>query len=139
MPVRSQEQLKDYLSLIARSIGGLEKIEAQPLEMPPLPAMQLEAAETLADPGTTGRKSADAKLVTAGVQGAQKLARQERLSPLEMAGVEAIIYPDKRPAFDIIDGDFRVTHPIWQKLEDDEDIHARLVAAIPRIGRIELL
>jgi endonuclease G len=56
-----------------------------------------------------------------------------------MAGVEAIIYPDKRPAFDIIDGDFRVTHPIWQKLEDDEDIHARLVAAIPRIGRIELL
>ncbi|MES2044608.1 MAG: DNA/RNA non-specific endonuclease [Pseudomonadota bacterium] len=60
------------------------------------------------------------------------------LSHFEMAAVEAIIIPAHRPAFDVQDGNFIANHPDWTKLDSDVDIHARLLRAIPAVGRIDL-
>jgi endonuclease G len=56
----------------------------------------------------------------------------------QTAGIEAIILPKIRPVLDIVGGDFRTDHPLWLKLNEDEAIRAKLKAAIPSIGRIEL-
>ncbi len=55
-----------------------------------------------------------------------------------MLATEAIIIPDRRPAFDIVDGDFVADHALWHDLNGDAAIHGRLRAAIPCVGRIEL-
>jgi endonuclease G, mitochondrial len=69
---------------------------------------------------------------------AQKLQRGEDLSHEEQFLTEAIIIPDKRPAVDIVEGDYRVTHKLWMHFQNDARIHERLIKAIPSIGRIEL-
>ena len=51
---------------------------------------------------------------------------------------EAIIFEDIRPAIDIVDGAFTVTHPLWTQLSSDAAIRTRIEAAIPLVGRIEL-
>ena len=69
---------------------------------------------------------------------AKKLMTDEGLTPHEQFALEAIIIPDKRPAVDVVNGDFVVTHPLWTKFSTDAAIHARLKNALPSIGRIEL-
>src|SRR6478736_3216572 len=69
---------------------------------------------------------------------AKKLMTDEGLTPHEQFALEAIIIPDKRPAVDVVNGDFVVTHPLWTKFSTDAAIHARLKGALPSIGRIEL-
>src|SRR5262245_491330 len=69
---------------------------------------------------------------------AKKLMTDEELTPHEQFALEAIIIPDKRPAVDVINGDFVVTHPLWTKFSTDAAIHARLKNVLPSIGRIEL-
>jgi endonuclease G, mitochondrial len=69
---------------------------------------------------------------------ARKSITDEPLTPAEQFALEAIIIPDKRPAVDVVNGDFVVTHPLWTKFSTDAAIHARLKGALPSIGRIEL-
>lgn len=69
---------------------------------------------------------------------AKKLMTDEELTPREQFALEAIIIPDKRPAIDVINGDFVVTQPLWTKFSTDAEIHTRLKNALPSIGRIEL-
>ncbi|BCH32675.1 hypothetical protein MesoLjLc_46050 [Mesorhizobium sp. L-8-10] len=67
----------------------------------------------------------------------EKLARGTPLEPDERFHLEAIIIPEKRPAIDIIEGDYQVRHPDWLHF-NNEPVRSRLRAAIAGIGRIEL-
>lgn len=69
---------------------------------------------------------------------AEKIAKDQVLDPLEQMILEAIIIPDKRPAIDVINGAYAVTHPLWTHLETDVQIRSRIEAVIPSVGRIEL-
>jgi endonuclease G len=66
-----------------------------------------------------------------------KLATNQELSPDEQFAVEAIIIPDKRPAIDIVHGDFQVRHPLWLHFNSDP-IKSTLRKALPSIGRVEV-
>ena len=68
----------------------------------------------------------------------QKIKTDQDLNDEERFATEAIIIPDKRPAIDIINGDFRVEHPLWTKFSTDPALHASIKKAIPSVGRIEL-
>lgn len=68
----------------------------------------------------------------------EKLVMNEELTPPEQFALEAIIIPDKRPAIDVIGGDYTVAHPDWTHFVTDAGIRARLKTAIASIGRIEL-
>ena len=48
---------------------------------------------------------------------AAKVATGQPLTPRESFALEAIIIPDKRPAIDIVGGDYNVVHPLWTHLE----------------------
>ncbi|MET0293530.1 MAG: DNA/RNA non-specific endonuclease, partial [Phenylobacterium sp.] len=65
------------------------------------------------------------------------IIRHDELDDREAFITEAIIIPDKRPAVDIVDGDFAITHPLWTDYAA-APAHARFKAAIPSVGRIEL-
>ena len=67
----------------------------------------------------------------------EKLAQGIPLSPAERFHLEAIIIPEKRPAIDIVGGDYSTRHQDWLHL-NDEPIRARLRGAFASIGRIEL-
>jgi endonuclease G len=68
----------------------------------------------------------------------EKLALDRELDGEERFALEAIIIPDKRPAIDIVDGDFTIDHELWRHFDTDTAIHAVLRKVIPSIGRIEL-
>lgn len=68
---------------------------------------------------------------------AEKMARGEELAPPEQFALEAIIIPDKRPAIDIKNGDYAVTHRDWLHL-NEEAAKKTIRPALPSIGRIEL-
>lgn len=72
-----------------------------------------------------------------GVEAARKLARGEALNPRERFFVEAIIIPDKRPAIDIVEGDYTATHSLWRHLNEPR-LKDPLRRAFRSIGRIEL-
>lgn len=44
---------------------------------------------------------------------AVKVATGQDLTPPERFALEAIIIPDKRPAVDIVHGDYAVAHTLW--------------------------
>ena len=67
----------------------------------------------------------------------EKLAQGIPLNAAERFHLEAIIIPDKRPAIDIVGGDFSTRHQDWLHL-NDEPIRARLRGTFASIGRIEL-
>lgn len=60
------------------------------------------------------------------------------VAPADYANLEAIINEELRPAVDIINGQFNITHPLWKHLSTDAAMRGRLEAAIPAIGRVEL-
>jgi DNA/RNA endonuclease G (NUC1) len=68
---------------------------------------------------------------------AAKLSTGKALTPQEQFAVEAIIIPDKRPAIDIIGGDYNVVHPLWTHF-NNAVIKQKLRKSIASIGRIEL-
>jgi Trypsin-like peptidase domain len=70
-------------------------------------------------------------------QAAKKISTGDPLNPHEQFALEAIIIPDKRPAVDIIDGDYRIIHPLWTSFNTGE-IKAKIKKAIPSVGRVEL-
>ncbi len=67
----------------------------------------------------------------------KKLARGETLDRREQFKLEAIIIPDKRPAIDILEGDFEVRHPLWRHWNEAR-VKKPLRKAIRSVGRIEL-
>lgn len=67
----------------------------------------------------------------------EKLSRGETLNSRERFHLEAIIIPDRRPAIDIVDGDYQTRHADWLHL-NDEAIRSRLRGVFPSIGRVEL-
>ena len=68
---------------------------------------------------------------------AEKVVSGAPLEQHERFALEAIIIPDKRPAVNIVNGNYDVTHPLWLQLNEDA-AKARIRPALPSIGRIEL-
>ncbi|MER8645033.1 MULTISPECIES: DNA/RNA non-specific endonuclease [unclassified Mesorhizobium] len=87
-------------------------------------------------PGASGPESAGAAETLTRTT-LQKLDRGEMLDPRERYHLEAVILPAKRPAIDIVGGDFSTRHPDWLHLNKPE-LRDRLKAKFPGIGRIEL-
>jgi DNA/RNA endonuclease G (NUC1) len=100
---------------------GLESFTAAP-----------DPAEAILPEGPVPEEHQSAVERTAG-----KIAEDRPLDPHEDFILEAIIIPDKRPAVTIRGGDYRVEHPLWMHL-NNEPAKAKLRAAIPSVGRIEL-
>jgi endonuclease G len=140
VPIRDQDQLRSYVARIARSAGGMEGLVDRLRTTEELFVPEGMEAPARAEPGATGGKvRASGELAAAAKTAAEKLAQGGRdLTRIEVLATEAIIIPDKRPAFDIVDGDFVADHELWLDLSKDAAIHARLCAAIPLVGRIEL-
>ncbi|NIP17147.1 MAG: hypothetical protein GWM87_02530 [Xanthomonadales bacterium] len=67
----------------------------------------------------------------------EKLRSGVELAPDERFALEAIIIPDKRPAIDIIEGDYQTSHQLWLHL-NEADAKETLKARFSGIGRIEL-
>jgi endonuclease G, mitochondrial len=94
--------------------------------------------------GTTELESMTETARTGGVppdavrRAAEKLVRGEDLNYDEQFVTEAIIIPDKRPAIDVQDGDYAVTHELWRHFGEDAAIKQRLRDAIASVGRVEL-
>jgi endonuclease G, mitochondrial len=74
------------------------------------------------------------------VRGAFGAAEQGRpMTDAERYATEAIIFPELRPAIDIINDSYgKVTHKLWTHLSTDAALKSRLEAAIRSVGRIEL-
>ncbi|MEK1886562.1 MAG: DNA/RNA non-specific endonuclease [Phyllobacterium sp.] len=121
------ERLKEYLALITKKHGGIE----------PIRNMLDEQSKAGGDSGLESMpsESDEVKLAKSGLE-AIELGRDP--SEGELYGLEAIILPDLRPAIDIVDNTFSVTHPLWRRLSDDAEIRTRIETVIPSIGRIEL-
>jgi endonuclease G, mitochondrial len=88
-------QAKQFLSRIS---GGLESVSVG----------AESAIERL--PQTSNIPPA---LLEATVSATKKLTTGASMSQREQFALEAIIIPDKRPAVDIINGDYTVAHPDW--------------------------
>ncbi|WP_027229482.1 DNA/RNA non-specific endonuclease [Phyllobacterium sp. UNC302MFCol5.2] len=121
------DRLKDYLTLITRKHGGIE----------PIRNMLEERTKAGGDSGLESMPgdTDETRLAKSGLE-AIELGRDP--SKGELYGLEAIILPDLRPAIDIVDNTFTVTHPLWRRLSDDAAIRTRIEGVIPSIGRIEL-
>lgn len=115
---KSQE-LRDYLSRL--DPGGLEAMMADAKD-------KTESAAT-EEAATVHNRSA-ATL--------ENVARGRDLTPDEQFHVEAIIIPDKRPAIDIKNGRFKITHALWTHYETDSKLRTNIERAIKSVGRIEL-
>ncbi len=113
------ERVKSYLELISRKKD---------------PDSLLKAAE----PALSGLEMAEAPEARNARAGFEMLLNKREPSPDQLVGMEAIIIPKLRPAIDIIDGKFEVSHYLWQKLTTDAAIRTRIEDVIPSVGRIEL-
>lgn len=119
MTQHKDELLRSYLQKISRS-DGLEAF--------------IEAPAVVAADGA-GPEAGGVPL--AGIDVMKKLAEGKPLTPLQQYNLEAIIIPDKRPAIDIVDGDFHVRHSLWQHWNEDK-IKNPLRQSLHSIGRLEL-
>lgn len=116
------DQAKQFL---ARISGGLEAM-SDPVRVAESAVARSRLDEAMRDPMAEAARAA-----------ARKVNSRESLSPREQFALEAIIIPDKRPAIDIINGDFQVTHPDWTGFNADP-IKSNLRRVIPSVGRVEL-
>ncbi len=119
------ERNRKYLELITRKHGNIDGV-----------IDQLGAAKRK----PTGMESIEAPALdlTHVKEGVTAMQRGEALSPQQSNGLEAIIFPEIRPAIDIIGGSYESNHPLWIKLTDDKTIRTRIESKIPFVGRIEL-
>lgn len=121
------ERLKKYLSLITRKTGGLEgAIESVFVRLQEDSRSELQILSGSSRPLEVARS------------GVESFAGNRDLSMEEYSALEAIINAELRPAVDVVDGRFSITHPLWRKLSEDADIRGRIEACIPSIGRVEL-
>lgn len=144
MAVRDDTVLRRYLARVSPggltgAVEALEETLARPLD---------DGLEGAGPAAGLAKAPVDSPLGAIARQATEKLATGSELDARERAAIEAIIVPDKRPAFDIVDDEIvfpaaiqdgrRGGHHLWRHLVADHEIHARLRAAIPAIGRIEL-
>jgi endonuclease G len=97
----------------------------------------LESLATSTAPPVTGFESLrdeDKKAVEGALA---KIDTPEAMEPQEEYALEAIIIPDRRPAVDIRNDDYRVDHVDWLHL-NDAAARATILPRIPAIGRIEI-
>jgi endonuclease G len=122
MPRPDVDRVKSYLELISRT-HGLEKIRA-----------------TVAPPSGGGLESAsvESPIAAAARTGVESVLMNRPPSPDEAAGLEALIIPMLRPAVDIVDGKFDVTHYLWTHLSSKAETRKRIEDVVPSVGRIEL-
>jgi endonuclease G len=97
-----------------------------------------ERAVPLRRRASGGAEGAESPVEVVARAGVQEILKNRVPAPEQAAGIEAIILPKIRPVLDIVDGDFQTDHPLWQKLNDDGALRARLQKVIPSIGRVEL-
>jgi endonuclease G, mitochondrial len=138
MARRDVASLRDYVERITRKHGGIEGIlERREIREPVLeePAILESMAESA--PPSAPAAAPPATRDTAR-RGLERLALNQQPSGDEIAAVEAIIDADLRPAVDVVDGTFQITHPLWTQLSEDAAIRQRIEGAIPSVGRIEL-
>jgi endonuclease G len=121
MAQRNVERLRKYLKMITAKQGGLEATIAATNRG------GLESVESTPKPEAVNAR-----------RGLEKIGLGKDPSEEEHNALEAIILPDLRPAVDIVDGTFTMTHPLWRRLSDDAVLKNRIVGTIPSIGRIEL-
>ncbi|NQW54861.1 MAG: DNA/RNA non-specific endonuclease [Rhodospirillales bacterium] len=133
MARRNVEELKAYLETITSKRGGLDWLTS---EAPTIAGPEVEApAMAVASGGLESMPIVPTRADA--MEGLKKLSLGQQPSAIEMAGMEAIILPDLRPAMTIVDGDFTVTHPLWMPIFTPE-VRTRMRQAIPSIGRIEM-
>ena len=123
MEDQDPERLKSFLKLISRK-HGLETT--------------LEAAAATVAPAGTGFESMESPAAAAAQSGVESVLRGRDVSPDQQAGMEALIIPKLRPAVDVVDGKFNVTHELWTHLSSNIAIRERIEGIIPSVGRIEL-
>lgn len=127
---RNPYRLQRYLELISKRKGGIESIfqNIESLEQTrgTKSGSAFESIGSELQPLQTARKAIEA----------MSLSRE--ISPDEEMGLEAIINADLRPAIDVINNTFTVSHPLWTHLSNDVAIKARIESVLPSIGRIEL-
>ena len=116
------ERAKQFLEQIMAQEESLEALHDDPHRL-----------ESVAE-----RSTAQPEEIDAAKNAVEKIQMGHDLSPDEQFALEAIIIPDKRPAIDVVDGDYHVAHPLWTHFESDAGIHQRLRQVIPSIGRVEL-
>jgi V8-like Glu-specific endopeptidase len=68
---------------------------------------------------------------------AEKIVEGAPLTPEEDFILEAIIIPDKRPAIDVVGGDYKVQHPLWTHL-NEAAAKQTLRPALRAVGRVDL-
>lgn len=124
MDEHNPERLKSFLKLISKKHGGLDT------------ALETAGAEAAA--GAGGLESMESPVAAAARSGIESVLQDRDVSPAEQAGLEALIIPKLRPAVDIVDGRYTVTHELWTHLSTDAAIRQRIEGIIPSVGRIEL-
>jgi endonuclease G len=127
MPTQSADRLKSYLDMISNK-QDLEQILAK----------SKAAAAGRGGGLEGGLEGAESPVAEAARNGLENILRNKEPSQDQLAGLEAIIIPDLRPAIDIVGGKFRSNHALWTHLSTDAAIRGRIETAIPSVGRIEL-
>lgn len=123
----SAERLQAYLHLITANCGGMD-FARQALDVHESVEEGLGLADVGPEPIVVSQARAALDSMMAG----------RALAPDQCLGLEAIINEDLRPAFDIVDGTFVAAHPLWAKLQTDQDLHSNIEQVIPSVGRLEL-
>ena len=137
MTARRERRVRQYLDMISGGAGfasilsGIEGADGSDVELAGVPPSGASVA---------GLESARV--------GLEDLELGRDVPPEQLADIEAIIIPSLRPVYDVKDGGFTTTsfdgtatpgHALWTKLTSDAALKARIEAALPAIGRIELL
>ncbi|WP_352581532.1 serine protease [Mesorhizobium sp. C268A] len=137
MPVSREQRIRRYLDLVTGG-EGTESVLGN------VETMAGGALESLA-PAGAGKTEAAFESARAGME---SLARGAEVAPEQLSDLEAIIIPELRPVYDIKDGTFTTLtfdgaptpgHSLWTKLTSEAALKQRIEAALPAIGRIELL
>jgi endonuclease G, mitochondrial len=110
------ERIKSYLQLISGK-EGLERL-----------------LETVSPPGDGGLEMAESRVGKAARTGMESVLLGREPSDDQLAGLEALIIPKLRPAVDIVDGKFQVTHELWTHLSTNEAIRKRIEDVIPSVA-----
>ncbi|MBY5834754.1 S8 family serine peptidase [Rhizobium leguminosarum] len=125
----SQDRLREFLRGTTASKTIEELVEAS--EVSSQGSEDLSSPESASGPQSMHAPDALTRTTL------EKLDRGLPLDSRERYHLEAVIMPSKRPAIDIIGGDFSTRHPDWLHLNQPA-LKARLKANFPSIGRIEL-
>ena len=127
---RNPYRLQRYLELITKRKGGIEST-FQDIEI---------VAQTRGTTSDSAFESIGSELqpLQTARKGIEAMSLRREISLEEEMGLEAIINAELRPAIDVINGTFTVTHPLWTHLSNDVATKARIESVLPSIGRIEL-